>query len=105
MTRDLARLKDFSSRFVGSGHGWERAPVGGSQEVSGLASSINLMLDRLDEQHSTLLLKREKLSQLTEALRAADRRKDDFLAMRPPPARASPQMVLFERLQRRFMTA
>ncbi len=81
VTQDLASLQDFASRFVGSGLGRARAPEGGSQEVASLASSINTMLDRLDEQHSTLLQEREKLSRLTEALQAADRRKDDFLAM------------------------
>ena len=81
MTRDLSRLQDFSSRFIGSALDEQRAPVGGSQEVSSLASSINAMLDRLDEQRSTLLQEREKLKRLTDALQVADRRKDDFLAM------------------------
>ncbi|WP_418317945.1 ATP-binding protein [Piscinibacter sakaiensis] len=82
VTRDLERLQDFSSRFAGSGSGrHKRAAESGSREVASVASSINRMLDRLDEQHSALLLEREKLSQLTEALRVADRRKDDFLAM------------------------
>jgi signal transduction histidine kinase/CheY-like chemotaxis protein len=81
MTRDLERLQVFSSRFVGSGLSGERAPVGGSHEVASLARSINTMLDRLNEQHATLSREREKLAGLTDALRAADRRKDDFLAM------------------------
>ncbi|MBA2724124.1 MAG: response regulator [Methylibium sp.] len=81
MTRDLEQLRVFANRFVGSGLGGERAPVGGSLEVSSLAHSINTMLDRLGEQHTTLSAEREKLTGLTDALRLADRRKDDFLAM------------------------
>ena len=81
LTHDLDRLQDFSSRFIGSALDEQRAPVGGSQEVSSLASSINTMLDRLEEQRSTLLQEREKLKRLTDALQVADRRKDDFLAM------------------------
>jgi signal transduction histidine kinase/CheY-like chemotaxis protein len=81
LTADLQRLEAFSSRFVGSGLSSERVPVQGSAEVASLADSINQMLDRLNEQHETLLIEREKLTQLTEALKAADRRKDDFLAM------------------------
>ena len=81
MTRDLEQLRVFANRFIGSGVEGERAPVGGSLEVSSLARSINTMLDRLGEQHTTLSAEREKLTGLTDALRVADRRKDDFLAM------------------------
>jgi signal transduction histidine kinase/ActR/RegA family two-component response regulator len=81
LTTDLQRLEGFSRRVLGSGLDSERASEGGSAEVAGLARSINDMLDRLNEQHSTLLREREKLTRLTEALQAADRKKDDFLAM------------------------
>jgi signal transduction histidine kinase/ActR/RegA family two-component response regulator len=64
-----------------SGLGTERAPDGGSAEASGLAQAINAMLDRLNEQHATLLAEREKLTRLTDALQSADRKKDEFLAM------------------------
>jgi signal transduction histidine kinase/ActR/RegA family two-component response regulator len=81
LTRDLSQLQAFSSRFMGEGLEHERAPVRGSAEVASLAEAINRMLDRLNEQHSALRNEREKLKQLTVALQAADRRKDDFLAM------------------------
>lgn len=81
LTSDVQRLEAFSRRLIGSGLSTERAPEGGSAEVSNLARSINDMLDRLNDQHLALLREREKLTGLTEALKAADRRKDDFLAM------------------------
>jgi len=81
LTRDLQRLEAFARRLEGSGLSAERAPHSGSDEVASLGVSINRMLDGLNAQHDALLAEREKLTQLTEALRAADRRKDDFLAM------------------------
>ncbi|HVL56030.1 MAG TPA: hybrid sensor histidine kinase/response regulator, partial [Burkholderiaceae bacterium] len=81
LTGDLQRLDAFARRLIGSGLPTERAPVTGSAEVAGLAASINEMLDRLNEQHSTLLREREKLTDLTSALQVADRRKDEFIAM------------------------
>ncbi len=81
LTLDVQRLGAFSRRIMGSGLSTERAPEGGSAEVTNLARSINDMLDRLNDQHLALLHEREKLTGLTEALKAADRRKDDFLAM------------------------
>ena len=81
LTLDLRDLEVFSSRLVGTDLGTERAPEAGSTEVASLARSINDMLERLNEQHSALLNEREKLTHLTDALQAADRRKDDFLAM------------------------
>lgn len=81
LTLDVQRLQTFSSRVFGSGLSTDRAPAGGSTEVSSLARSVNDMLDRLNEQHLTLLREREKLTQLTQALQAADRKKDEFLAM------------------------
>lgn len=81
LTRDLHELEAFSSRFIGSGLGTARAPVGGSDEVASLARAINEMLDRLNQQHTALLRDRQKLAGMADALRAADRRKDEFLAM------------------------
>ncbi|MDI1258115.1 ATP-binding protein [Aquabacterium sp.] len=81
LTLDLQRLEAFSRQLFGSGLRTERAPEGGSHEVASLAQSINDMLDRLHEQHADLLREREKLTALTEVLQAADRNKDNFLAM------------------------
>ena len=81
LTRDLRELEAFSSRFIGSGLGTERAPVNGSDEVASLARAINEMLDRLNQQHTALLRDRQKLAGMADALRATDRRKDEFLAM------------------------
>jgi signal transduction histidine kinase/CheY-like chemotaxis protein len=81
LTRDLHELEAFSSRFIGSGLGTERAPLGGSDEVASLARATNKMLDRLNQQHTALLGDRQKLAGMADALKAADRRKDEFLAM------------------------
>lgn len=81
LTRDLQRLEAFSRQLFGTGLKTERAPEGNSHEVASLARSINDMLDRLHEQHADLLREREKLTALTEVLQAADRNKDNFLAM------------------------
>jgi signal transduction histidine kinase/ActR/RegA family two-component response regulator len=81
LTRDLSALEAFSSRFIGSRLSTERAPVSGSDEVASLARAINEMLDRLNKQHIALLRERQKLTEMADALRTADRRKDEFLAM------------------------
>ena len=81
LTRDLRALEAFSSKFIGSRLSTERAPVVGSDEVASLARAMNEMLDRLNQQHTALLRERQKLTEMTEALTAADRRKDEFLAM------------------------
>jgi signal transduction histidine kinase/ActR/RegA family two-component response regulator len=81
LTADVHGLQAFAGTLLGSGLGTERAPEGGSAEASGLARAINAMLDRLNEQHATLLAEREKLTRLTDALQSADRKKDEFLAM------------------------
>jgi signal transduction histidine kinase/ActR/RegA family two-component response regulator len=81
LTRDLSELEAFSRSVVaGSGSG-ERAPEGTSTEVSSLSASINEMLERLEGQNATLTTEGRKLEALAQALRAADRRKDEFLAM------------------------
>lgn len=81
LTLDLQRLEAFARQQFGGGLRTERAPEGDSHEVASLARSINDMLDRLHEQHADLLSEREKLTALTEVLQAADRNKDNFLAM------------------------
>jgi signal transduction histidine kinase/ActR/RegA family two-component response regulator len=81
LTRDLHELEAFSSRFIGSRLSTERAPVAGSDEVASLARAINEMLDRLNQQHTALLRERQKLTEMADALKTADRRKDEFLAM------------------------
>ncbi len=80
LTRDLRRLEEFSRGVAESGSAAGRAPEEGSAEVAGVAISFNRMLDRLQEQHDRLLAEQRKLSELADALREADRRKDDFLA-------------------------
>jgi signal transduction histidine kinase/CheY-like chemotaxis protein len=81
LTRDLQRLEGFARGLLGSGLNTERAPEGGSAEITSLARSINEMLERLNQQHLALLHEQDKLTQLTEALQEADRKKDAFLAM------------------------
>jgi signal transduction histidine kinase/ActR/RegA family two-component response regulator len=81
LTRDLSDLEAFSRSVVaGSGSG-ERAPQGASAEVASLSASINEMLERLEGQNAALASEGRKLEGLAQALRAADRRKDEFLAM------------------------
>src|SRR5690606_23359125 len=75
---DLHALEAFSSRFIGSGLGTERAPPSGSDAVASLARAINDMLDRLNQQHTALLRDRQKLGETAEAPRAADRPQDEF---------------------------
>lgn len=81
LTRDLSRLQAFSSKVTTAALVEQRAPEGGTREVASLASSINRMLERLHAQHEALRVEGEKLAHLAEALKAADRRKDEFLAM------------------------
>jgi signal transduction histidine kinase len=81
LTRDLRQLESFTARLFEGDLGTERAPEGSSAEVAALARAINGMLDRLNLQHITLLGEQAKLTRLTSELQAADRRKDDFLAM------------------------
>jgi signal transduction histidine kinase/ActR/RegA family two-component response regulator len=81
MTLDLAQLSAFASQREGGRHDPAPVPQSSSTEVATLATAINEMLQRLGEQHAALLAEREKLTQLTDTLQVADRRKDDFLAM------------------------
>jgi len=103
LTKDLRRLESFSSQVIDGDLGPGRAPTGGSAEVDALARSINGMLDRLGQQRLALLAEQDKLTQLTSELQAADRRKDDFLAMlghelRNPLAPISAGAQLLEKL-------
>lgn len=82
LTRDLRRLDQFSRQLGRDGLSPGRVALAGSSaEVATVAQSINQMLDRLSEQHEALLVEDEKLNRLADALRLADRRKDEFLAM------------------------
>jgi len=81
LTRDLRQLEGFSRTVVGHGLTHERAAETGSEEVRSLAASLNQMLDKLQDQHDALVDEGRKLGELAAALRAANRRKDEFLAM------------------------
>ena len=103
LTKDLRRLESFSTQLIDGDLGTERAPEGGSAEVDALARSINGMLDRLSQQRVALLGEQDKLTRLTSELQAANRRKDDFLAMlghelRNPLAPISAGAQLLEKL-------
>ncbi|MBC5768570.1 hybrid sensor histidine kinase/response regulator [Ramlibacter albus] len=81
LTSDLSALESFSSKVATAQAGAGSAPAGRSSEVASLASSINMMLERLAQQNEALQAEGRKLADLAEALRTADRRKDEFLAM------------------------
>jgi signal transduction histidine kinase/ActR/RegA family two-component response regulator len=81
LTHDLRRLQLFASGLVRDGLSRERAPISGTEEVSSLSSSINQMLDRLYAQRQALTREGQKLSDLADALKRADKRKDEFVAM------------------------
>lgn len=53
LTADLRSLESFTRDVASQAFGTERASVTGAQEVAGLAQSVNLMLDRLNEQHDS----------------------------------------------------
>ncbi len=81
LTQDMRRLQLFSGGLIRDGLTPERVSLDGSEEVALVASSINQMLDRLSEQQETLLREDRKLKELTDVLKLADKRKDEFLAM------------------------
>jgi signal transduction histidine kinase/CheY-like chemotaxis protein len=81
LTRDLRKLQLFASHLVRDGLSRERAQTTGTEEVASLSASINQMLDRLYEQRQALTREGEKLVDLAEALKRADKRKDEFVAM------------------------
>ncbi|MBE7940652.1 HAMP domain-containing histidine kinase, partial [Ramlibacter aquaticus] len=81
LTADLRRLEGFAREVTGEGLTQRRVPETGSSEVRGLAATINRMLDRLQAQQQALAEEGRKQAALAAALGAADRRKDEFLAM------------------------
>ncbi len=81
LTRDLRKLQLFASQLVRDGLSQERAQVTGTEEVASLSSSINQMLDRLYEQRQALTREGQKQVDLANALKRADKRKDEFVAM------------------------
>ncbi len=81
LTRDLRKLQIFAGALVRDGLSQERAQPTDTEEVASLSSSINQMLDRLYEQRQALTREGEKLTALADALKHADKRKDEFVAM------------------------
>ena len=81
LTSDLRQLQLFARDLVRDGLTRERARTVGTEEVASLSVSINQMLDRLYEQRQALTREGEKLMTLAEALKCADKRKDEFVAM------------------------
>jgi signal transduction histidine kinase/ActR/RegA family two-component response regulator len=81
LTRDLRKLQRFASDLVRDGLSQERAKPTNTEEVASLSRSINQMLDRLYEQRQAITGEGEKLGELAEALKRADKRKDEFVAM------------------------
>jgi len=81
LTHDLRQLQLFARDLVRDGLSQERAATTGTEEVASLSASINLMLDRLYAQRQALTREGEKLLGLADALKLADKRKDEFVAM------------------------
>jgi len=81
LTRDLRKLQLFASHLVRDGLSQDRAQTTGTEEVASLSTSINQMLDRLYEQRQALTREGQKLVDLADALKLADKRKDEFVAM------------------------
>jgi signal transduction histidine kinase/CheY-like chemotaxis protein len=81
LTRDLRKLQLFASHLVRDGLSQERAQTTDTEEVASLSTSINQMLERLYEQRQALTREAQKQVDLAEALKLADKRKDEFVAM------------------------
>ncbi len=64
LTRQLRQLESFAREVVQKGFISERASISGSDEVAGLAHSINHMLDSLNAQHERLRAESERRSRL-----------------------------------------
>ncbi len=64
LTRQLRQLEAFAREVVDKGFISERASISGSDEVAGLARSINHMLDSLNAQHERLRAESERRSRL-----------------------------------------
>lgn len=81
LTRDLRKLQLFAGQLVRDGLSQERAQATDTEEVASLSASINQMLDRLYEQRQALTREGQKLVDLADALKLADKRKDEFVAL------------------------
>lgn len=81
LTHDLRQLKRFAGELVRDGLSQERAVTSGTEEVASLSAAINQMLDRLYAQRQALTHEGEKLLRMAAALKLADKRKDEFVAM------------------------
>jgi PAS domain S-box-containing protein len=68
ITRDLRRLEHFASNVGEDGISDQRAELVGSTEVTGLARSINRMLDRLYLQHRGILHERKRFVELANTI-------------------------------------
>ncbi len=64
LTRQLRELESFAREVVQKGFIRERASISGSDEVAGLANSVNHMLDSLNAQHERLREESERRSRL-----------------------------------------
>ena len=81
LTHDLRQLQRFAGDLVRDGLSQERAVTTGTEEVASLSAAINQMLDRLYAQRQALTREGEKLLRMAAALKLADKRKDEFVAM------------------------
>jgi signal transduction histidine kinase/ActR/RegA family two-component response regulator len=81
LTHDLRQLQVFAGDLVRDGLSQERATTTGTEEVASLSAAINQMLDRLYAQRQALTREGEKLLRMAAALKLADKRKDEFVAM------------------------
>ena len=81
LTHELRQLQLFAADLVRDGLSQERAVTTGTDEVASLSNAINQMLDRLYKQRQALTRDGDKLLRMAEALKLADRRKDEFVAM------------------------
>jgi signal transduction histidine kinase/ActR/RegA family two-component response regulator len=81
LTHDLRQLQLFAGDLVRDGLSQERAVTTGTEEVTSLSVAINQMLDRLYAQRQALTRDGEKLLRMAAALKLADQRKDEFVAM------------------------
>jgi signal transduction histidine kinase/CheY-like chemotaxis protein len=81
LTHELRQLQRFAGDLVRDGLSQERAVTTGTEEVASLSAAINRMLDRLYAQRQALTREGEKLLRMAAALKLADQRKDEFVAM------------------------
>lgn len=69
LTKQLRQLESFAREVVQKGFIRERASISGSDEVAGLAHSINHMLDSLNAQHERLREESERRNRLISRYR------------------------------------